>query len=282
MNGTHSTRDLGRVAGALAAVVIGGLIIVSVARVISSSHTKARRDLGLTTVPRSELSGPSLNPNAVEIKGVSPRERKLLRTLLLSTPAEKVKSISLENNGIPGKRTIAFSGPNTIRAEWEQEVLGSLFIVRARETKIPGVPVASVFTVGSSGPATLNEVEADAADAGALRKAIRRAVARSGARLLALRLYRPIGVLPTIVVETPDAAKFVKHGLRSIRSLLSNAPGSEGYYLLVVDNYRRRVYEEAYAARDGTGTTFEPVALRGCDPDSPRIRGVKTPPCPSN
>lgn len=263
------------------AATLGGLVIAAIVAAFFSGHAKTQRDLTLPVIPANELKAPSLNPNGVEIRGASPRESALLNELLKKVPADEIGTISSEHNHERGKRALVFSGPNTTRAEWEQEVLGSLFVLKARQTKLGGIPIANLVTVRSAGSPDLQPIDSGLTDADMLKSAVVQLLDRTGARLTGMAVFTPIGSLPALIVGTPDAASFFRHRLKPLRSLLSSTGDSEGYYLLVVDSHHGRVLEEAYANRLGTGTTDEPPSLQGCDPEIAPNSPVKLPPCPA-
>lgn len=264
---------------AITAIALIGLVAVGTIALIRDDHGKKQPALALPAVPANELKAPSLNPNGVEIRGASQRERALLGELLKRVPADEIKTISFVHNDQRNKRTLIFKGPSTTRAEWEQEILGSLFVFQARRAKSGGIPINNLVTVGSAGSPQLNPIDADAVDADALSRALARSLAGTDARIVAMKMFRPIGALPALIVEVPDAAQFVKHNLKNLRSQFQL--DVEGYYLLVFDSHKRRAYEEAFANRLGTGSTDISPWLQGCDPEIALNKAVRPLPCPA-
>lgn len=273
-----SKARIGLIAVGLIALVVAGVLVL-----VQDGHEKERPGSTPLVLATSEMTLPSLNTDGVEIRGASPSERALLKELLNKVPADEIKTISFEHNKQRGKRALVFAGPNTTRAEWEQEVLGGLFVLRARQTGIETVPIADLVTVGSAGSPDLTEIDEAPANKDILKSAIVKALDRSGARLVRLRDFDPLGSLPALIVKTPDPASFAKHSLRPLRSLLSGFGEREGSYVLVFDNDNRRVLEEAFANRLGMGSTYEPASFQTCDPDIPQSlkARMKFSPCPA-
>jgi hypothetical protein len=231
------------------------------------------------------------------ISGGTAAQRALLREIVQDLRPTGLRS--LEVRRVDGKRWSPFkpgdvelhtvigtapaSGENAHGA-WETWIVGGAFRDRSRLLGLPRVLVVSsplsasrVWREGTRKP------PAGGAAMPGFRKRVQQAVARSGARLIALRVGIPDGLTADISIQTSRPAYFLSHRLRGLENAMWRTH-ADGIFIVLYDRNGRDVYVSGSGRRVGADVVgVHDRRYKGCVAlplDAPPDRSAPLPPCP--
>lgn len=128
-------------------------------------------------------------------------------------------------------------------SDWEAEILEWLFIDQSQRAKLPG-PCFVTGRAGSEGWAGKGSCTGqiplgnEPAHPKPLKEPLSLAVGKGDGHVLGLKVFQAPGTLVFLVVKASNPRAFVIEGLPRVKSVLE-APGIEGYYLLLVGRQNR-------------------------------------------
>jgi hypothetical protein len=232
----------------------------------------------------------------IEVRGGSPRERELLRTVARGMDRTTLQRIAI--GPAAGRRKadsggtavpIAFTaapGPS-VRRQWDEWIVAGAFSRRLLAAGLPaevdGTSRAGGFTArpkleGQPDPKPLARRQVNATV-----KSIRAAAKASGGEVARIEVHRPYGVAVALVLASRNPASLLKTKLRQLLASLDRQRSRlEGLYLAVLDETRRLALEWGSWTRNPAGDYWVRHDLAECSPieQSAPPGADEPPPCP--
>jgi hypothetical protein len=185
---------------------------------------------------------------------------------------------------IPELRVVRVAGgvdlqeqDGAVRPTWETLVVGGAFLDRSTDLGLPRVLEVEAGQAGwpTSDAAGTRPPPATASSERAIRRAMLRWVARTGAHVAELSISKPEGLAVAVRLRVTDAASFLHHRLADfLLHARAYEPRLEGLYV-EVDDANGPAWTSA-EARFGGDESVRP-SLRGCDPFPPPGPGPPSP-----
>jgi hypothetical protein len=217
--------------------------------------------------------------NTTVVEGGSPRQRKLLRSVVRGMEKTTVKRIEFGRAAATRKGDaraaviVSFTTApgRSARRQWEQWIVTGAFSRRLDAAGLPAEVQASgrdgAFTArpklrGQPDPQPLSRRQ----EAMVVRR-IRNAAKRSGGNVVRVEVHRPYGVAVAVSVAPKNPARFLKTRLRELLTKLgAHRRRLEGIYLAVLDRDRRLALEWGSWTRNPAGAYWVRRDLADCSP----------------
>lgn len=228
------------------------------------------------------------------IVGGRPAQRRLLRSVVRAFGPSEITRIAirpapLERGATPGSvlivlHTLYGVDPKQVDelGQWEGWIIGSAFRDRSEQAGLPRVFLEQT-------PEGMEQI-GDRASAkpyagpsvARVKDELRRAVRRSGARIVTLDVGQPLGPAALVRIQTTRApAWFLARRLGAIITAAADRFSYDGLYLTVYDRSGQLIFSMANGTRMAIGG--DGVAIRrlaGCNPIDNLGGTFEPPPCP--
>ncbi len=219
---------------------------------------------------------PAVTPATVT--GGTHAQRRLLRTILVDVGSTRIRSVTIDGP------TLHIASPASDRGTlWQSFVIGEAFRDGSARDGLP--PVRMVVGPDGNGYGGLDASRAPRShpgDAARLAALIRAAAARSGGRLIGLRIVDADGPAANVVLQTRSPARFLaRRWLRFTRAVSRSQAAQAGLLITLVGGHGRPVAWTLSATSIG-GVLWTRPALAGCNPvELPEPPGYDPPACPA-
>jgi hypothetical protein len=254
-------------------------VAVSVAQTGPGNTWRATAPASLVSIDVPATVGRALHPSA-EISGGTSAQQALVRTILARMPDNLITRVEIVATATGGQSgvTLKFAGTSSdeIRSEWEEHLVAGAFRDLSTAAGLPRV-------VGYPPPWPVNATHTPEA-AAALEAKLSSAARSVQAEIVALRIYRPDGLAPLIVLGVPASvspADFLEVGLPRFLSALDDRwRDYDGTFVEVVDHDQSFIWAAGTAPRASEGSVGTRPDLAGCSPVA--NWGPTPPPCPGH
>ena len=230
------------------------------------------------------------------ITGGTPAQRALLRQIVRAQATTQIVGLEIAPANAtwhpvrPGDvqltATLAGTGrharDNTLGA-WETWIVGGAFRDRSAALGLPRVLVVGDDAGAQRATGGPHPAGRRAADLSGFRRRVAAIVARSGARIIAVRVGDPDGYSAIVALQVADPAAFLQHDLGPLDVRLQGLH-ADGTFIVLYERSGRLLYSEGGSQRlsSGLGGPGDP-RYGSCIPN--QMTGVSLappPPCPSD
>ena len=245
-------------------------LVITIGMVVAAAGCGGSDDDAAPSPPERR-SVPKLS-EAVAVTGGSAREQSLLENTVAGVKKTSVKKIAISRS--PGNAvgiTFTTIPAETIRRQWDEWIVAGAFSRRLLAAGLPaevnaqdsrGAFTARPRVKGEPDPRPLSK-DREAA----IVKALRKAAADSGAKVVTLDVYRPYGAAVALSLAPADTIAFLKTQLRPfLKAVDAHRPKLEGVYVAALDEKRELALEWGSWTRNPAGVYWVRRDLASCSP----------------